>query len=47
MDTNNPKTDLIRKLIDARLTHSERKKVLEKAKEIIERDNLKNLSKST
>ena len=42
MENNKLKIELIRKLIDARLTEDERRKVIAKAKEIIERDNLLN-----
>lgn len=40
MELNKQKTELIRKLIDARLTKDEREQVISKAKEIIERDKL-------
>lgn len=42
MEDNKLKIELIRKIIDARLTKDERKAVIAKAKEIIERDNLSN-----
>lgn len=38
MELNKLKIELIRKLIDARLSPSERQEVLEKAKEIVERE---------
>ena len=40
MEITQLKIDLIRKLIGARLTSSERKEVVKKAKEIIERKKL-------
>ena len=47
MELNKLKIELIRKLIDARLTEDERKEILQKAKEIIERDKLTRNEKKT
>ena len=40
METNKLKIELIRKLVGARLTQSEREEVMKKAKELIQKESL-------
>ena len=44
METNKLKIELIRKLVSARLTQSEREEVMKKAKELIQKESLTKIS---